>query len=567
MKKLFANSLQLTRFMLRRERITSTVWIVMLLLVVAGLVPGMYSALDHYALMELIGVLDNPAMAFMAGPAYAASHPTFGAIYTNLMFIFTALTVGIMNIFLVVRHTRADEEKGRYEVVRSLPLGRLANINAAMITALIVNGILAATMGAAMYLGGTAGNTYMCMAGSILWGVGLGVTGLVFAALAAFFSQLSAITRSVMAYSMVTLIFLYMVRSIGDMNPDLEWVALVSPLGLVLRTQIYIQNNWWPIWIMLGTALAVTATAYYLNSLRDIDQGMIPAKPGKAYGGLLLHSAPGLTFRLQRFVVIMVVLGMFTLGATYGAVLADIESFVASNEMYQTLILAPVMDISILEGLPVEEAISLMNQVLSAAGFTVAEMFSGFINGMMALMGLAALIVFTLKAKSEEKDIRAELVLAASVSRNKYLIGFVAIAAVSAVLMQGAIALGLYSVASATLPNPDALSLGFVLRSALVYVPALWIMVGLTVLLLGVWPKGTGIVWGYFGFSFFMDLLGGIGIFPEWLAKTTPFGFVPQLPMDEINFVTLGIMTAIAVGFTVLGFFFYNRRDINAVTH
>jgi len=538
----------------------------MLLIVVAGLVPGMYTALDSYALAELIGVLDNPAMVFMVGPAYAASHPTFGAIYSTMMYVFTALTVGIMNIFLVVRHTRADEEKGRYEVVRSLPMGRLANINAAMLTALIINGILAVVMGLAMYLGGMVGYTYMCFNGSMLWGVGLGVTGLVFAALAALFSQLSAITRSAMAYSMVALIILYMVRSIGDMNADLEWVALISPLGLVLRTQIYIQNNWWPIWIMLCTAVAVAVAAYYLSSLRDIDQGMIPSKPGKAHGGFLLKSAPGLTFRLQRFVVIMIVIGMFVLGGTYGAVLADIESFVASNEMYQTLILAPVMDISMLEGLPVEEAIALMNQVLNAAGFTVAEMFSGFINGMMALMGLAALIVFILKAKSEEKDIRTELILAASVSRTKYLIGFVAIAAVSAVLLQAAIGLGLYAVASTTLPTPDALSLSFVLRSALVYVPALWIMIGLTVLLLGAWPKATGIVWGYFGYSFFMDLMGGIGIFPEWMAKTTPFGFVPQLPMDEINFMTIGIMTAVAVGLTILGFFFYRRRDINAIT-
>jgi len=521
--------------MLRRERITSAVWIILLLIIVAGLVPGMYTALDYYARLELISVFENPAMVAMAGPVFAAENPTFGAVYANLMLVFVALTVGIMNIFLIVRHTRADEEKGRYEVVRSLPLGRLANINAAMITALIINGILAITMGLSMYLGGMVGDTYMCLAGSMLWGVGLGVTGLVFAALTALLCQLSAITRSVMAYSFVTLIVLYLVRAIGDMNTDLEWVALISPLGLILRTQVYIQNNWWPIWIMLGTTAVVSVAAYYLTSIRDIDQGMIPAKPGKADGGFLLKSAPGLTFRLQRFTIIMIVVGMFILGGTYGAVLADIESFVASNEMYQTLILGPFMDISVLEGLPVDEAIAIMNQALSAAGVTVAEMFSGFINGMMAVMGLAALIVFTTKAKSEEKDIRTELVLAASVSRTKYLAGFVAIAMVSAILLQAAIALGLYAVATTTLANPGDLSLSFVLRSALVFVPALWIMVGITVLLVGLLPKATGFIWGYLGYSFFMDMFGRIDIFPSWVARTTPFGWVPLLPLEEIN--------------------------------
>ncbi|MCL2405662.1 MAG: hypothetical protein FWC92_08970 [Defluviitaleaceae bacterium] len=564
----FENTMQLTRFMLRRERVTSTAWIVMLILVVVGLVPGMYAALDATARNEMLGVLANPAMVAMAGPAYAEIHGTFGAFYTNLMFIFTAFTVAIMNIFLVVRHTRADEERGRYEVLRSLPMGRLAGINAAMITAVIINAALAVLMGIFMYLGGLIGYTDMSFSASMLWGVALGATGLFFAALTALFCQLSAITRSVMAYSFVALIFLYLLRAPGDMNPDMEWLALISPLGLVMRTQVFGYDYWWPVWVLLIGAAAITALAYRLNATRDIDQGLIPARPGKAYGGWLLSSAPGLTFRLQRFMVILVVVGMFLLGASYGSVLGEVESFVASNEMYQTLILSPAgIDISVLYGIPVEDAITIMNQLLGAAGFTVVEMFAGFIGGMMALMGLAALIVFTLKAKSEEKDIRTELVLAASVSRTKYLLGFVAIAFVAAVLLQAAMGLGLYVMAVNTLANPADISLGFVMQTSLVYVPALWVMIGVAVLLLGAWPKGTGIVWGYFAYAFFMDLIGSFGIFPEWLGYTTPFGYVPQLPMEDINFVTMGLMTAVAVGLTVLGIFFYNRRDINAVTH
>ena len=215
MNGLFDNTLQLTRFMLRRERIVSTVWIVMLLVIVVGLVPGMYIALDETARIEITGVFENPAMIAMAGPAYSASHHTFGALYANLIYVFTALTVGIMNIFLVVRHTRADEERGRYEVLRSLPLGRLASVNATMLTAVIVNGVLAVSMGILMFLGGMVGQTYMSFAGSMLFGVGLGVTGLVFAGLTALFCQLSAITRSVMAYSMVALIIIYLVRAVA----------------------------------------------------------------------------------------------------------------------------------------------------------------------------------------------------------------------------------------------------------------------------------------------------------------------------------------------------------------
>ncbi len=43
------------------------------------------------------------------------------------MLLLTAMAVGIMSILLVTRHTRADEEDGRIEMIRSLPAGRLAN--------------------------------------------------------------------------------------------------------------------------------------------------------------------------------------------------------------------------------------------------------------------------------------------------------------------------------------------------------------------------------------------------------------------------------------------------------
>jgi len=569
MKGYFENTLQLTRFMLRRERVNASVWIIILLTVVVGLVPGMYIALDAQARVELVSVLINPAMVAMAGPGYGALHPeNFGALYANLMYVFTALSVGMMNIFLIVRHTRADEEKGRYEVLRSLPVGRISSLNAVMLTAFIINAVLAATMGLGMYLGGMVGDTSMTFGGSMLWGVGLGVTGLVFAALAAFFSQLSAITRSVTAYAMVTLILLYCVRAVGDMNANWEWVALISPLGLVLRAQFYIYNNLWPIWIMLGTTVGITTLAYCLNAIRDIDQGMIPTRPGRARGGFLLKSAPGLTFRLQRFGVIMVVVGMLCLGASYGAVLADVESFVASNEMYQTLMLAPAgIDISILEGLPIEEAIAVMNRDLQIFGFTIVELFSGFISGMMALMGLAALIVFVKKAKTEEKEIRTELVLAASVSRTKYLIGYVATALVLAALLQAAVGLGMFGMAQTTLANPGDISLGFVLRSAMVYVPALWVMVGITVLLVGLWPKATGFIWAYFGLTFFLDMFGRIEFLPVWFTYLTPFGFVPQLPMDEINWLVMAMMVLVAAIFIVVGFVGYGKRDINSITH
>ena len=561
MRNNFAKSLLLTKFMLRRERLTSTVWIILLAGIVVGLVPGMQNALNAEDLGGLIPILDNPAMVSMVGPAYAANYGTFGALYTNLMMLFTALTVGLMNIFLVVRHTRADEEKGRYEVLRSLPLGRLSNLTATMFVAVIVNIILFIVVGLGMF---AFGDESMCLNGSLLWGAALGVTGLVFAALAALFSQLSSNSRGALGYSFGALAIIYLLRAPGDMSADLEILALISPLGLVMRTQAFMANNWWPIFVMILAAAAIFIIALKINLSRDIDQGIIPAMPGRASGSALMRSPYGFTFRLLRASLVVWIVGMFLLASSYATVLEGVDEFVAQNEMYQQLILGPA-GIELTQDLTSEETLQAMQNAVAAAGFTITELFASMVNNMMGMVAAVPIIMLILKAKSEEKDGRSEILLSTSVSRAKYLAGFTIMAFAAAVLIQLSLAFGLYLTAWAVLSDANQLSLAFLLEANLVYVPALWVMASVAILLVGLLPKATAVIWGYFAFSFLIVFIGRMAIFPEWLIYLTPMGFVPQLPTEQTNFTVLGILAIIAAALTAAGFYFYRKRDINVV--
>ena len=571
MKGNFENTALLTRFMLRRERIVSSLWILILAGIVVALVPGMFFALPAEERFTIVEALLMPAMISMIGPAYAAQLETYGALYTNFMMLFTALTVGIMNIFLVIRLTRADEEKGRYEVLRSLPTGRLSNLGGALITALIVNIALSLVVGLGMFgFGVSLEDTGMCFNGSMLWGATLGVTGLVFAALAALFSQLTASARTAMGYSFLALGLSYMLRAPGDMNPDMEILALISPLGLPLRTEAYIGNYWWPIWVMLAITIVISLVAFRLNFIRDIDQGIIPAKPGPAYGSVLMRSPHGLAFKLLKTSLIVWIASMFLLGASYGTVLGGLDEFVATNEMYQQLILGPFA-IEFLEGLTVEETVVAMRSAVAAAGFSVPQLFSAMINLIMGMFVTVPAVLFVLKAKSEETDMRTELVLATPVCRKGYLAGYVVIAFVMTVLIQLASALGMYAAAVGTLENISDFPLSFALQSALVYVPAIWVKVSVAILLVGLLPKATGIVWAYFAYSFLFIFFGqGFGIFPDWIVYLSPFAFVTQMPLgpgESINFISIVLKLVITACLTVAGFYFYSKRDINAITH
>ena len=75
-------------------------------------------------------------------------------------------------------------------------------------------------------------------------------------------------------------------------------------------------------------------------------------------------------------------------------------------------------------------------------------------------------------------------------------------------------------------------------------------------------PRFTGLTWLYLGYSFFVVYLGEMLQLPDWMAKLSPFGHIPQVPIEEINFLTISILVLIALVMMVAGFIGYNRRDI-----
>ena len=531
----FDNTGRLVRFFLRRERVTSSLWISILTLFSVSLAPGLGNMFDAGARMALVEMVQNPAMIAMLGPSYGIENYTAGAMYSNMMLLWVILAVAVMNIFLVIRHTRGDEEKGRAEVVRSLPTGRLSNLSATMVTAIVVNVALALLTGLGIALCGVES---MDFAGSMLYGAVLGVSGLFFAAVAALFSQLSSSSRGTTGLSFLALGVVYMMRAAGDMNS--EALSLMSPMGLVQRAQIYVENHWWPVFIVLLEASVVAAIAFALNSIRDMDQGFIHAKPGKREASRLLCSPFGLSWRLSRNTLIAWAISIFVLGASYGSILGDIDNFVANSEFYSMVI-------------------------GSSPSFTAAQMFVSMVTSIMAMIALVPVLTVALKPRGEEKEGRTEHVLSRVVPRVKYLSGYTILAFAASVLVQCATALGIYAAAVAVLPDPGDLTLGYLLKANLVYLPAMWAMIGVTVLLIGLLPKAANVIWGFFGFSFFATFLARIpDLLPDWLGKLTPLGYVPQLPVDSINYGTLAVLTVIAAALTTAGFVFYRKRDVAA---
>jgi len=536
--------------MLRRERVIATIWIIILVLFSVALAPGMEEMfIDQAARDQVIAIYDNPIMVSMMGPVYGN---TTGAMYSAMMLLWYMLAVAIMNIFLVVRHTRADEEHGRTEVVRSLPVGKLANINAVMITALIINTILAIATGLGMAV--TQVET-MGFAGCMLYGITSGATGLVFAAITAVFCQLSQSSGGAVGLSFLTVGGAYMLRAMGDIDKSVEFLSLISPLGLPLRTKIFTADeSWLPVLILLLEVVIISALAYKLNSMRDLGQGFIPAKPGKKEAAKSMLSPFGLSFRLLRKMLIIWLITMFCAGASYGTVIGDIGSYVSNMPAYLEMVGLPP---EVIEALSDEQ----MEEIAEEYADMITEYFGVFITGMMTLISLIPVLLVVLRLRSEERDGRVEHVISRAVSRGKYFCGYITIAYVLSVFTQLFTAVGLYAVAATAEKNPFTID-GLII-AYMSYLPAIWVMLGFAVLLIGIFPKATGVLWGYYGFVCFVMFLGSMpDLLPKWLTSLSPMKHIPQIPLEEMNWVPIIILTIIALALTTIGFFGYKQRDM-----
>ena len=522
--------LTLFKFALRRDRIGIIAWVAGIMLITLAVVGAYQNIFTTSAQQtaELLSMMENPAMIAMVGPVYG---DTLGALLANGMLLITALSVVIMNIFLVVRHTRNDEELGRLELIRSFPVTRLTTLKSTLLLATLTNLLIA--LFTSLGLGVLRFDT-IDMGGSLLYGAAIGSVGLAFAGLTAILVQLSENNRKVLTYAFIFLGIAYAMRAIGDVGN--ETLSAISLLGLSTRTEVFVNNYWWPVIVAVISACIFAAIALYLNSLRDLGAGFITARPGRRNAGFLLQTNFGLALKLSKGSLIGWSIAVFALGGAYGAAFGDLEGFLEGNDMFAFILEA-------------------------GYGMSLIEGFMSFLMVIIAIFTSIPVITLVLKIKGEEKRNRTEHILSRYVSRNNLLANYVIISIFASILMLFLGALGLY-VASASVMD-ESIAFGTFIGSAMNYLPAVWIIMGLSIFLIGLIPKATGLVWAYLGFSFFAVYLGGMLEFPEWIIRLSPFGNVPQMPVDDFSFAIFIIMKLIALALIILGFIGYRNRDIH----
>ena len=133
---------ELTRLAVRRDRIALPAAVYVIVALVAGTAYSfrkLYPTQAGRAALAATGE-SNPALRFLYGRLDGDS---LGSLTTWRYGIWAAIFTALVAIFVVVRHTRTDEEAGRLELVGSAAVGRDAPLTAGLLPAVAASLLIA----------------------------------------------------------------------------------------------------------------------------------------------------------------------------------------------------------------------------------------------------------------------------------------------------------------------------------------------------------------------------------------------------------------------------------------
>src|SRR5271155_4752846 len=285
----FSGTLGMLRLYLRRDRVSLPLWMLLLSLPLATVYVGSIEKIypDQSARASLAAtIMASPAQRAIYGQIYNDSLGATGIWKAGMFHLLIAVAV----ILTVIRHTRADEETGRAELVDSTAVGRYASLTAALLLSFGAS-LTTGALGAAGLLG-----TSVPASGSLAFGAALACSGLGFTAVAAVAAQLSASARFARGAAFAALAAAFTLRAVGDAGSGT--VSWFSPLGWSLQVRPYAGDRWWVLLLHLATTVLLSALAYRLLAGRDVGAGLIAERPGPAAVTPLLRNAFGLAWRL-----------------------------------------------------------------------------------------------------------------------------------------------------------------------------------------------------------------------------------------------------------------------------
>ena len=527
---------KLTWLALRRDRVRLSAYVVGLALLMAAMLVAS-AAQPRAAIVDEAEIFaKNPALRIFG----VASGVEPGATVMIRGYFLLGILAALMSAFTVVRHTRQNEETGRAELVGAAAVGRHAGLAAALIVSVAANVVLVVAAG----LAGLA--TGHPTASSLTAGAAIGALGIVFAAVAAVTVQLSSTSRGASSLAASVLGAAVVVSGIGNMLGSVDasgvrlvsaWPAWLSPVGWGQQMRAFGGDDWAPLALFAVAFVVLVGSAAMLATRRDVGSGIVAARRGRADASSQLVSPFGLAWRLQRSAWLGWAVAMTGFGLVMGAI---------SDEM---------RDVG---GATAEWYVRMggSDRILDA-----------YRTSVIAMAGMAAAIYavqILLRMRAEESDGRIEVVLAASVSRSRWVMSYLLNAAVGATALVFIFATTMGLAGGAVLGDVGA-ELRTLVVAGLVQLPGIMVIGAVVVAATAFVPRFAGAIsWAVVMVSLLLGPLFDAATLqlPEWMQNTSPFTHIPKAPAAEITAVPVIGLLFVATLLAGAGLNAFRHRDL-----
>ncbi|BDH55145.1 ABC transporter permease [Tsukamurella sp. PLM1] len=518
------------RLVLRRDRIQLIVW----LLLYVSMAASAYSVAktnyaDPAALQSAaLAATENPSLVALFGPVYSA---TVGAVGMIKMVVMMAAALGLLTGLLVIRHTRADEESGRREMLGASAIDRTAPPIAALIE----------SAGLSLAIGVLSTLTLIGMGadarGSVVFGLLWALVGIVFAAFALVCAQVTEGARAARGLFAVGLGGAYLLRALGDvsvLDPDGAapaepgWASWLSPLGWAQQLRPFAGDRLWPAIPLILLSVAFVAVALRLAANRDLGAGLIPVGRGRERASTLLGSVEALTWRLHRGQLIGWTVGFLAVGAAFGGMGSAIDSL-AGNEGTREML-----------------------ERIGGSGSSLLDVFFGAEFSIMAMATAALGISIVNTACSEETSGRAEYLLSAPVQRLRWYVSHLTAAVIATSVATLALGVGVSLTAGRQLIVP-----------AMAALPAVWVITAIAALAGALSAQWASVGWIVLA-ACVMMLVADVLKLPDWVSKLSPFNHVATQPGATVLTSATLVLVAIAALGLIAAATSESRRDLAA---
>ena len=525
---------ELAKLAYRRDKLLLPIWVYLIFI---GTVANAFEMKAFYktaAAREALAASGrgNPAFMFLYGQLNGTS---VGALAVWHYGVWASLFAGLMSIFTVVRHTRANEESGRQELVGSARVGRQAPLAAAMLMAAGANIVAAVLLCAVLPLVG------LPVAGSAAFALAIGACGLAFTGITGVAAQLTSGSRAARGLGFAGLGLSFLLRSVGDASGGgTAWLTWLGPLGWTEEVRAFAGERWWVLLLPLALFAVGTWAAFALAARRDLGAGLLSERPGRSSASAALRGPFSLAWRLQRTTLFWWAVGFAFVFGPSGSIGSSVSSVLGGSAAMK------------------KEFTQLGGQ---------SELVDAYLAALMMIGGVFAAayaVSAVLRLRSEETGTLAEPVLAGTAGRLRWGLSHLVIALVGSALLLvvGGVTAGLgYALSGSGVPVSS--EVGRLAVAGLGQLPSVLVIAAVAVAAFGLFPRAAVAVgWTAFGATLFLSLFGQVFRLSHWIMDISPFTHAPHLPGGSVTAEPLLLLSLIAVLLAAAGLAGLRRRDI-----